>query len=842
MQSLLANSQTKRTPRPHQQEAISSVIRGLRSADRGQLIMACGTGKTLTSFWIREELESGLTLVLLPSLNLLSQTLKEWESESEGLNWICVCSDKSVAKDEDEWVVNASDLGISVTSDVDEIQDFLIQTPNGVIFSTYQSSPLVAEAQDSEGVPHFDLVIGDEAHRISGKVSTAFACVLDDQQIRANKRLFMTATPRILGLGAIKQANNENIDVACMEDKSLFGDVLYELNFSEAINRDLLCDYEVVVVGVNDPMIQSEIIRNSVISTLSGNRIDSQTLANHIALSKAIKDYSLKRVITFHHGVKQASNFCDHHSEIVNSFNNQSYGDMEVQTGFVCGDMPSTDRNIQINKLQTKGDEVRILSNARCLSEGVNIPSLDAIAFIDPRKSVVDIAQAVGRVIRKNDSKSHGYIILPVYLGNSQDATQEILASRFKDIFKVLLALKSQDDSLNATLNRLRISNGNKVNQQKVKNILNKITLNLPSEVSEEFSESITTMIVKNTTSTWMEKYGELCKYVEENGHAVVPQIDPQLGAWVMNQRHYKNTGELSQERIDLLNEIGFVWKIRGAMWDKNYEMLSDYFEKNGHSDVENDHPLFSWVYTQRHEYKKGNLSQEKQDLLAKLDFKYWFLIDKSLSKKEILLNNCKAKLQRWEDAWVDQLEQYQESLKDGNINKVVYSWLTVQRYLYKKGELSQNKIDLLFEVDPYWNLSQTKQEFRAKVDELRAYIKEHGFDSIRPLTGANAHPLGRFVVKQRERLRGGKLSIESMDLLNSIGFVWNDPSDYVWVKGFKKIKKSIKNTETKVLLSHPEVADWVSQVRIENKIGKIPSWKSNMISQLKDFDWREVS
>ena len=178
MQSLLANSQTKRTPRPHQQEAISSVIRGLRSADRGQLIMACGTGKTLTSFWIREELESGLTLVLLPSLNLLSQTLKEWESESEDLNWICVCSDKSVAKDEDEWVVNASDLGISVTSDVDEIQDFLIQTPNGVIFSTYQSSPLVAEAQKSDGIPHFDLVIGDEAHRISGKVSTFSYVVL----------------------------------------------------------------------------------------------------------------------------------------------------------------------------------------------------------------------------------------------------------------------------------------------------------------------------------------------------------------------------------------------------------------------------------------------------------------------------------------------------------------------------------------------------------------------------------------------------------------------------------------------------------------------------------------
>ena len=228
----------------------------------------------------------------------------------------------------------------------------------------------------------------------------------------------MTATPRVLTHHTQKKAEDENIEVACMDDESIFGKPFYELKFSQAIERNLLCDYKVVVVGVDSPTVQAEIIKNSIISTISGNKISSHTLANHIALSKAIKDYSLNRIITFHKGVKAASDFCDQHQQIIGSITEDS---TRINTGFVCGEMKSEERNKEIGKLKTsKDNEVSILTNARCLSEGVDVPIFDGIASIDPRSSVVDIIQAVGRAIRKSDDKRHGYIILPVYLGDSE--------------------------------------------------------------------------------------------------------------------------------------------------------------------------------------------------------------------------------------------------------------------------------------------------------------------------------------------------------------------------------------------------------------------------------------
>ena len=272
----------KRTPRPHQQEAIRNVVEGFQTEDRGQLLMACGTGKTLTSLWIKEALNPKRTLVLLPSLSLLSQNLREWTATSqEEFNWICVCSDKSVAKQDknsDNWIKNISELGIPVTSEPSEIRSFLQNKDGGVVFSTYQSSPLVAEAQKIQEVPAFDIVFADEAHRCAGKVSTSFSCVLDTQKIRAKKRLFMTATPRILSNRVKSRAEMEDIEVASMDDEGQFGKTFHRLNFSEAIRKDLLTDYRVIVVGVDDPDIQAKIINRPLSSTGTGIETDYETL------------------------------------------------------------------------------------------------------------------------------------------------------------------------------------------------------------------------------------------------------------------------------------------------------------------------------------------------------------------------------------------------------------------------------------------------------------------------------------------------------------------------------------------------------------------------------------
>jgi predicted helicase len=337
------------SPREHQLEAIAKVAEYFKSAVRGQLIMACGTGKTYTTLWIKEKLNSQRTLVLLPSLSLLSQTLKEWTfAQKQSFDVLCVCSDQTVGKrGEDEIIHSVADLAFPVTSNVDEIRQFLQGKGAKVIFSTYQSSPLIAEAQalphqpsrspppPSQGenlfrsspdkgrlggvlaVPPFDLVIADEAHRCAGKVGSDFATILNGDLIKANKRLFATATPRTYATAVHKAAEERGTEVVGMDDEAVFGKVFYSLPFSKAIQMGLLTDYRVVIIGVDDPTIADWIENRELVKPDEGVETDAESLAAQIGVLKAMKDYDLKRVISFHSRVKRAEAFSGDLQEVL---------------------------------------------------------------------------------------------------------------------------------------------------------------------------------------------------------------------------------------------------------------------------------------------------------------------------------------------------------------------------------------------------------------------------------------------------------------------------------------------------------------------------------------------
>jgi predicted helicase len=241
-------------PWDHQREAIRDVVKGFKSTDRGQLIMACGTGKTLTSLFIKEKLDAERTLVLLPSLSLLKQTMQVWKTHAQvPFEALPVCSDKTVNQGGDEAVAHTSELGVPVTTDSAEIAAFLRRRSGPrVVFSTYQSSPEIAVAVAAGRVPAFDLVIADEAHRVAGSGSSDFATVLDQKAIKTRRRLFMTATPRYFTGRVLKAAQEVDLEVASMDDQNKFGLVFHRLTFGDAIKRDLLTDYQVAVVGVDD--------------------------------------------------------------------------------------------------------------------------------------------------------------------------------------------------------------------------------------------------------------------------------------------------------------------------------------------------------------------------------------------------------------------------------------------------------------------------------------------------------------------------------------------------------------------------------------------------------------
>ena len=477
---LVAPQPPPHKPRPDQVRAIADVVRGFRQHDRGQLIRACGTGKTLIGLRVAEAMKSQHTLVLVPSLSLVSQLLSDWAKDSlQPFRFLPVCSDQTIGG-EDHLIAHVSELGVPPTTQPAEIAAFLRGSGRRVVFSTYQSAPTVALAFQQHQLKPFDLVIADEAHRCAGVKEGPFATVLDARKIRARKRLFMTATPRIASEASKTRADSLGLELVSMDDHAVFGPVFHELKFSDAIRLKLLTDYRVEIVGVDDPLYR-QYAEEGAFVTVDGETItDARTLASHIAVAKAIQKYDLRRIITFHGRVSRARQFADQFPQFLRWMPRRDQPSGQIWTEMISGDMASSKRDAILDRLREVQPPARgIVTNARCLSEGIDVRALDGVAFIDPKESQVDIIQAVGRAIRKAEHKRHGVIILPVYISSDEDEEKTLEDSSFKHVWRVLRALRSHDDQLASELDNLRTNLGKR---GKVRaNLPAKIHINLPT-------------------------------------------------------------------------------------------------------------------------------------------------------------------------------------------------------------------------------------------------------------------------------------------------------------------------------------------------------------------------
>ncbi|MGL2769427.1 type ISP restriction/modification enzyme [Helicobacter pylori] len=495
----------KKKPRPHQIEAIKATKEYFSNPKntRGKLIMACGTGKTYTSLKIMEALEPKITLFLAPSIALLSQTFREYAQEKSAPFYASiVCSDDKVGKgkknknDDDTDDINFSELPKKPSTRLKDIlstyEKAQKENKRFIIFSTYQSAPRIKEAQEA-GLGEIDLIICDEAHRTVGALystnerddKNAFTLCHSDEHIKAKKRLYMTATPKVYSESSKAKAKESDNVIYSMDDAEIFGEEIYTLNFERAIALDLLTDYKVIILAVRKENLSG--VTNSVNKKISrleaqGTKLDKKLINNefvckiigtHKGLAKQDlialddenkKDYDLQnkndttpsqRAISFCKSIQTSRNINNSFETIMECYDEElkkkSFNNLKISIDHIDGTMNCKERLEKLENLnQFKPNTCKVLSNARCLSEGVDVPALDSIVFFDGKSAMVDIIQAVGRVMRKAKHKQRGYIILPIALEESeiQNLDEAVNNTNFKNIWKVLKALRSHDPSL----------------------------------------------------------------------------------------------------------------------------------------------------------------------------------------------------------------------------------------------------------------------------------------------------------------------------------------------------------------------------------------------------------
>jgi superfamily II DNA or RNA helicase len=495
--------------RPHQARAVRDVMRGFRNEERGQIIMACGTGKTLTALWIAEKLASRRTLVLVPSLSLISQTLTEWgRNAAAPFDYLVVCSDETVVhRGDDPAITSTNELGVPVTTDVETIRQFLNlwRHKSAVVFATYQSSDRVAAAQASSA-PGFDLVLADEAHRCTGPAEGLFTTVLDASKIKARHRLFMTATPRYFTGRVKKRAEELEYELASMDDVTRFGPVFHRLAFDAAIRADLLTNYQVVVIGVTQAEIRHWAEEARLVRTDDGIQTDARTLAAQIGLAKAMRRHDLRKIITFHSSVAKASRFTDPAFAdslvgVVQRMSPSAKPTGHLWTAHISGHTPAGRRATRLSVFSKLSNNSRgVLSNCACLGEGVDVPVLDGVAFIDPKRSMIDIIQAVGRVIRKAQDKRVGTVVIPVFVDESEDADHALSNSAFEPVWQVLKALRAHDEELAEELDELRLKLGKRSPYGGKIRLPEKIKVDVPTLLLEDFEQAFYVRIVEQTT------------------------------------------------------------------------------------------------------------------------------------------------------------------------------------------------------------------------------------------------------------------------------------------------------------------------------------------------------
>lgn len=725
-----------------------------------------------------------------------------------------------------------SDLDFQVSTDAASVREFLDAPFTGtkIVFSTYQSAQVIGAALKLGEA--FDLAVFDEAHKTAGREGRNFAFALEDANLPIRKRLFLTATPRHYNPHDRDREGEAKL-LFSMDNPEVFGPQAYRLTFAEAARRGIICGYKVIISVITSEMVTNELLSRGEV-VVNGDAVRARQVANQIALRDAIEKYGASKVFTFHRTVESAASFVADGSEGVRTHL------PEFGTFHVNGTMPTARREREMRDFRAAARAV--MSNARCLTEGVDVPAVDMVAFLSPRRSRVDIVQATGRAMRRSPGKTRGYVLVPLYVELATGETVEAAVNRaeFDEVWDVLNSLQEQDDVLAELIRYVgeQTGRGKGFDDSQFADRIDIVGIQIGLEA---LRSAVTTRCFESLFSSWDTFFGKLTVFKERFGHCNVGigmEGHQSLGAWVAAQRIRRKKGNLGDEQIQRLNDLGFVWDIQASSWDGWFEKLKAFKERFGHCNVEtgwDEDPLFAgWAIALRGQRRRGVLSDERIARLNDLGFVWEW---------------SKLKADETWMKWYRELESYARAHGNPHVprthtNTKLASWVWIQRLRREKDynsqpKLTSDQVALLDKLDFRWDARG--ERWAESFEKLKQFKEKHGHCEVGLVAGED--DLLSWVRQQRSSKARGNLDAERQAQLDTLGFSWvGEMNDHRWDEMYQRLK-DYQTQHGNADVPHRwkedmKLAAWVGQQRQRRKKAMITDEQVCLLDEL-GFTWQ---
>jgi superfamily II DNA or RNA helicase len=780
--------------RPYQAKALEAVAAELTgpdaASDRCQVISACGTGKTLMSQRIGDRLAPGAADIVVftaPSISLIDQNMTAWTDQMAGglpFDTLAVCSDPTVTSAADlraeagglKPAEALAALGPAATTDPVVVKDRVAQrTGRLAIFVTHVSLHVVADALESCGDQAAVLLV-DEAHKTAGVAQSRATksgrpplgpLVLD--QFPAARRVFFTATPRIYAGG---NASDNQDFVACMTDGGPYGRVVFNYRFSEAVEHGWLVPFRLLVSVCSDPSLDTVFTDDpDGLVTYQGVTAPARQVAAHLAIEQAIAASGSRRILTFHSTVKAAEAFAEAHPAVAAV---TAPGDT-YRCEAMSGSTPSADRRIQLDRLAAGVDpdgnpvDRSMMSNAKVLTEGVDVPAIDMVAFCDPKQSVVDITQAIGRAMRPADGKTEGAVVIPVVVPSDADIDTLLDSTGWRQVRDVVAALQSVDEDLAARFRDARTVSRTEPEGQLPASI--EVIGNLPPDAHHQ----IVAKVIADSGPTWDATYGEVAAWYAEHGRApalckAASSVEYSLASWVSWQRASYKTGDLSTARIERLEVIAdWSWSQFEDDWTATCTEVAAWYAKHGRSPrggravSSAERALGRWIGYQRNRYRTGGLSAARMKRLEAIPGWSW---DKHDDDWDLACTEVAA----W---YAEHGSAPRASRAAPSAERKLGQWVSTQRAAYKSDILDDIRAERL-EAITGWSWDKHDDDWNRACTEVAAWYAEYGRRPSSAAAGQAEKRLGSWASRQRASYRTGDIDPARAEMLESIpGWTW---------------------------------------------------------------------